>query len=273
MAGTGWDGKTLGFIGGGNMAEALVRGVLAADLMPADMITVYDPLLVRRQIFSAFGCVATDNPAAPPCKNVVLLAVKPQTISLALAEAAKAVTPDTLVISIAAGVRIDTIERALPAGTGVVRVMPNTPLLIGKGVSALAAGSRADAADMDRAMELFSCAGRAYRVDEKDLDAVTALSGSGPAYLFAFAEALIAAGVAAGLSPALASDLAVGTLEGSAGMLSQLGDPAALRERVTSPGGTTAAALAVFRERRFAETIGEAVLAAKNRSTELGREQ
>lgn len=263
-----WKEKTLGVIGGGNMAEALVRGVVSSGLVPAGRVVVFDILPERRAVFSAFGCGTVDSAAEIAHADAILLATKPQ--NLLQAVAGFPARPEQLVISIAAGVSTRTIESALHPGARVVRAMPNTPLLIGRGMTGLAGGANADVADVDAALALFSRSGDAVVVAEGQLDAVTALSGSGPAYLFRFAEALMAAGEGLGLSPDLAKRLAIGMLAGSAEMLAGDGDAPELRRRVTSPGGTTAAALAVFEERDFAGMVAAALAAARDRSVELG---
>ncbi len=266
-----WRGKTLGILGGGNMAEALVRGALSAGLMPPGSIYVHDPVPARRQVFVDLGCHASENPSPARRQDALLLSVKPQNIDEAVMASADEVKPGALVISIAAGVGIDRLEAMLPAGVGVVRVMPNTPLLIGQGMSALAGGRSVSAEGMRMAMELFAVAGTTLDVDESMLDAVTALSGSGPAYLFRFAETLIDAGTELGLARDVAETLAIGMLRGSAEMLSQFRQPALLRERVTSPGGTTAAALKVLDDGDLSGLVRRALTAARDRSIELGR--
>ncbi len=267
-----WRGKLLGIIGGGNMAEALVRGVITAGLVAAYRVIAYDPLPARRQVFADLGCLAAESVRDTLNADVILLATKPQNLREAVGGLSGAIRPGTLFISIAAGIGTQAIEKLLPSGTRVIRVMPNTPLLVGQGMSALARGSAAGQEDMELALELFACAGKAVEVRENLLDSVTALSGSGPAYFFRFAEALIAGGVALGMSPSLSKELTIAMLKGSAEMLERYQDPALLRERVTSPGGTTAAALKVFEDRDFAAMIAEALSAASRRSVELGQQ-
>lgn len=264
-----WQGKTLGVIGGGNMAEALLGGVIASGLIPAGSVLVYDVLPERRELFAGRGCVAVDEPEKAFCADVVLLAVKPQM----LAEALRGVPADAagLYISIMAGIPTARLGKMLPPGSRTIRVMPNTPLLVGRGMSALCPGDGAAAEDMRLALALFACGGDAVEVTEEMMDAVTALSGSGPAYVFRFAEALYAAGEALGLPPELARRLAVGTLDGAAAMLR--GDVPAeeLRRRVTSPGGTTAAALDALEAGGFEPLVTKALTAARDRGAELGR--
>lgn len=272
MSESRWKNRRLGIVGCGNMAEALVRGVLSAGLMPASGIVAYDPLPGRRGLFAGLGCAVVDAPLGVLSADAILLAVKPQVIKEAVGPVAAGARPETLFISIAAGVPARSIENLLFAGAKVVRVMPNTPLLVGKGVSALAGGANAGPEDTRLVRDLFACGGEAVEVREDMLDAVTTLSGSGPAYFFRFVEALIGGGTALGLSPELAKSLAIGTIAGAAALLGESGDPASLRERVTSPGGTTAAALAVFERRNLVGIVAEAMAAANGRSAELGRD-
>lgn len=268
-----WSKKSLGIVGGGNMAEALVRGVIAASLIPPERIIVYDPLVGRREVFREFGCKVGGNVLEVTSADVVLLATKPQNLPDVVRELALSTRSDQLLISIAAGIATRTIERLLPPGSRVIRVMPNTPLLVGMGVSALTRGMSADKRDIEMALELFACCGKAVEVEETLMDSVTALSGSGPAYLFRFAEALTAGAVRIGLPAELAKDLTISMLRGSAEMLSRYQDAALLRERVTSPGGTTAAALAVLDERDMSDVVAAALEAARRRSQELGKEK
>lgn len=269
---THYTDKTLGVLGGGNMAEAIIRGVLDADLLPAARITVYDPLPARRAVFAALGCAAPDDACAAARADVVLTAVKPQVYRAAVGAVAAALAPQALVVSIAAGVPCRTIEALLPAGTRVIRVMPNTPLLAGCGMSCLARGTHATQDDMACALELFACAGTALETNESAMDAVTALSGSGPAYIFRFAEALMAGGEQIGLTPDQARLLTIKTLSGAAAMLERTQDAATLRRNVTSPGGTTAAALRVLDDADLMGTAARALAAARDRSIELGRD-
>lgn len=264
----------VGFIGGGNMAEALVRGLLQAGTK-ARSIVVGEPVGKRRaQLRRRYGVVATkSNLDVARVSNVLVLAVKPQVLAQVLAGMAPAVEASHLVVSIAAGARLATIEGALGERRHVVRVMPNTPCLVSRGMSVLCRGSHATAADLRTAKQLFMTVGEVEVVDDEAcMDAVTGLSGSGPAYVYYFVEALIQGGVAAGLDPGLARTLAYQTVAGAAEMLGQTGrDPAELRAAVSSPGGTTLAGLARLDRGRFLETVGAAVAAASKRSKELAR--
>ena len=251
------------------MGEALLGGLLAAGRQPAELAVV-EPDPARRQVLEERfpGVTVTSEPL--PADGVVL-AVKPGTTGAAARAAGDAGC--ARVLSIAAGVTIAALESALPAGTPVVRAMPNTPALIGAGAAAIAGGSSAGEVDLAWAEEVLGAVGVVVRVDEPLLDAVTGLSGSGPAYVFLVAEALIDAGVLVGLSRELASTLAVQTLLGSARLLAESTDgPEALRAAVTSPGGTTAAALAVLEDRAVRAAFLGAVRAATERSRALGQD-
>jgi len=262
----------LTFIGAGNMAEALVNGVLKAELLPADRITVTDVLRDRLDYFhTRYGVEgATDNEAAVQGANVVVLAVKPQILAEVLAGFKSALSGNALVISIAAGVKAATIEAGLNEGQAVVRVMPNTPCLVGRGASAIAPGAHADEEDLATARKLLEAVGVAVEVEESDLDAVTALSGSGPAYIFYFIEAMLAAGREFGLDDAKTRLLVTQTVEGAARLVAESGeDPAELRRRVTSRGGTTERAIGVFDEGDMGDILNQAIQAAFQRSKEL----
>ena len=255
-------------LGGGRMGEALVGGLLAAGWAEAGDVVVVEPVAARRDELTAAhpGLRVTD---APQRADGALLAVKPGDVPAACA-ALTEVKP-ARVLSIAAGVTIAALEAALPPGTPVVRAMPNTPALVGAGAAAVAPGSSAGDDDLAWAEQILGAVGVVVRVEEPLLDAVTGLSGSGPAYVFLFAEALVDAGVAAGLTRDVATTLAVQTVLGSAQMLSETGThPAVLKDMVSSPGGTTAAGLRALESRAVRSAIIEAVLAATQRSKELG---
>ncbi len=260
------------FLGAGNMAEALVRGLLDGRVCPASHVTVTDVRPERLAYFqSTFGVAgAAGNIGAAAAADVLFLAVKPQQVRDVLTEIAPHVRPGALLISIAAGVRTATLESLLGETTRVVRAMPNTPALVGAGVTAFCPGRWAQETDLQRAEQLLRAVGVVVRVKESDMDAVTAVSGSGPAYVFAFMEALLDGAQQLGLDPALARRLVYGTLAGSI-KLAESSDvsPGVLRERVTSKGGTTAAALEVVRTRAVAQAWVDALAAAKRRSVEL----
>ncbi|MFP4433671.1 MAG: pyrroline-5-carboxylate reductase [Phycisphaerae bacterium] len=260
----------LGIIGAGNMAEAIVRGVLKAGVLPPDRIIAADPSEQRRAVFERIGTDVTDNNAAAAAPQV-LLAVKPQMMDEVLPALAESIGTDALVISIAAGVKTASLDAALGGKSRIVRVMPNTPMLVGAGVSALCPGPRATDNDLVWVEALLSASGCVLRVDESDMDAVTAVSGSGPAYFFYLVEAMIAAGVAEGLSPEAAALLAGATCRGAGEML-LAGDESAgtLRAKVTSPGGTTQRAIETMDAENVQTALTRAVRAAAQRSRELG---
>jgi len=263
----------LGVIGAGNMAEALLRGAISADVLDAGAVVVSDPDASRRELFTReLGVTAVEDNTTPAACSAVLLAVKPQVMGAVLAEVAGAVGADATVVSIAAGVRTQFISDNLAGKGRIVRVMPNTPMLVGAGVSALCKGPGASDAELARAQKLFAACGRTVRVDEPMIDAVTAVSGSGPAYFFYLVEAMIAAGVAEGLDEPVARELAVQTCRGAGELLAATGEaPEALRARVTSPGGTTQAALEMMESAGVQDALVAAVRRAAERSRELGK--
>ncbi len=263
----------LAFIGAGNMARAIVGGLIDAGGVS---IVCADPVAEQRTALATLGAeTTTDNTAAVTGADAVVLAVKPQVlpeVCRALAPALADARP--LVVSIAAGVPLSVLAACCGQTLPIVRCMPNTPALIGHGITALYANSRASGEQRALAERILGATGAALWVDsEAELDAVTAVSGSGPAYVFALIEAMEHAGVALGLPEQTARQLAVATAEGAGALAAGSSEsPAVLRERVTSPGGTTAAALAVFAERDFGGLVAAAIRAAHARSAELGRE-
>jgi pyrroline-5-carboxylate reductase len=259
----------LAVFGGGNMGAALVGGLVASGWAAAGELTVIEPLAERRQtlVHDLPGVVVTD--AMHDGVDGVVLAVKPGDVPTAARTAAA--LGATRVLSIAAGVTTATIEAALGTEAAVVRAMPNTPALVRAGVAAISPGRRAGEADLDWAAGILGAVGTVVRVPESSLDAVTGLSGSGPAYVFLVAEALIDAGVAVGLSREDSGTLTTQLLVGSAALLAATGDrPEVLRARVTSPGGTTAAGVQVLEGAGLRATFAEAVSAATERSRVLG---
>ncbi len=269
----GLRGKRLAVIGSGNMAEALVRGILRAGLLPPDAVATSDIAEDRLRRFREQFGVATgsDNAAIAAKADLVLLAVKPQVMGQVLQGLARAIDRQ-LVISIAAGIPTYAIESRLPGSVRVVRVMPNSPALVLEGASALCAGAHVAPEDLGVARALFEAVGRTVVLDETAMDAVTGLSGSGPAYIFVIIEALADAGVRVGLGREVAQLLAAQTVLGSARMVLETGKhPAALKDMVTSPGGTTAAGLHALEGRALRAALLDAVEAATARSRELGR--
>lgn len=263
---------TVAFIGAGNMAGALIRGLVATGTVSADHIIAADPDRARLEALQAELGIrsARDNAEALGEADVVVLATKPQVFPQVLPALADALRPGTLVVSIAAGISTKIIERALPAGAHVVRTMPNTPALVGAGATALAGGTHATDEDLALSEALFQSVGLCVRVPEAQIDAVTGLSGSGPAYVFAMIEALRDAGVREGLSEETSLRLAAQTVFGAARLLLEQDEsPETLRERVTSPGGTTRAGLDALEASGFTGTLADAVRAATRRSNEL----
>lgn len=264
--------QTLAFIGAGNMAEALIKGLLAAKTLSPRQLIATDVRPERRTELSAAYGIRTlaDNAAAVQVAEIILLAVKPQQMTEVLGNLKSQITTHKLLISIAAGVTTARIERELGGTPRVVRVMPNTPALVGAGAAGLCRGRHATDSDLATAETILQAVGITVRVAEDAMDAVTALSGSGPAYLFYLAETLIAAGVKVGLSPEIARQLAIQTVHGAGKLLAESSDaPEVLRQKVTSPGGTTEAALKVMTERQLADIIAAAVEAATKRGKEL----
>lgn len=270
--------RNIGFIGAGNMARAMIGGLLAAGVHPATEIVASDPDAGARERLAAEHHVRVhgDNARVAAEAHTLVLAVKPQTMDGVLAALAGTVTPEHRVISIAAGVTLARLERglgeAVPAGR-LVRAMPNTPALVGEGITVWCARGAVHDDDAAIVARVFSAIGRQRQVaSEALLDAVTGLSGSGPAYVFLFLEALSDAGVREGLPRDLADELATQTVLGSARMVQTThASFAALRNQVTSPGGTTIAGLAELERGAVRSAVFEAVRAATRRSRELGQ--
>ena len=270
----------MGFIGGGNMATALIGGLLRSGLVSAKNVTVSDPSESRRSFLSSLNVKVTADNREAAQLPVVWLAVKPQVADTVMDELAPESAEDVggwfknpLVISIMAGISTRRLAQRLPAGSHIIRVMPNTPLLVGAGASVIARGPGASAEDAEWVLGWLRSSGKAEEIPEELMDAVTALSGSGPAYLFAVAEWMIEAGKAVGLSYEQADRLTRTTLFGASKMLAESKfDPQGLRDQVTSPGGTTEAALKVLSQKKVNEIFREAIEAAAKRSKELGKE-
>ncbi len=261
------------FIGAGNMAEAIARGVIAAGIYKADDMAAVDPMTERRTLFSKQLSIAcsTDAPLAAARSDCVILAVKPQKITEALTDLKPGIHSGTLLISIVAAVSTKYIESMLPP-VRVIRVMPNTPMLVRSGASGLCRGSLASAEDMARARGIFGSCGVTAEVAENLMDAVTSLSGSGPAYVFFLAEALASAGEKMGLPKAEAELLARQTIVGAGKMLAESADSAAeLRRKVTSPGGFTEAAIHSMEANGFPALMEAALSAAEQRGRQLAR--
>ncbi len=265
----------IGFIGGGQMAEALIRGLLSSKRTTPEKIIVSEPLAERRRyLVETFAGLKTlaDNKTLVREADLIVLAVKPQIIKQVLQEIAPLVERRHLIISIAAGIPLAFLERYLPSKTRVIRVMPNTPALVLAGVSAYTGGQAVSPEDLALAREFLSGFGVALELPEHYFDAVTGLSGSGPAFVAAFVEALTDGGVRVGLPRPVAEKLALETVLGTAKlMLRAQKDPYALKSMVTSPGGTTIAGLKVLAKSGFNGSVMEAVEEATKRSQELSR--
>lgn len=264
----------LGFLGAGKMASALAKGFIHAGLATGDSIIASDPSEAARASIAKDAGIRTADSNIDVLKSapVIILAVKPDQVSAVLAEVRPHFTDAHLLISIAAGVTLARMETALPAGAKVVRVMPNTPALVGASASGFALGQAAGAGEAQLVQKLFSAVGTAYQVKESLLDAVTGLSGSGPAYVFLMIEALSDGGVAAGLPRDIATQLAAQTLLGSAKLLLETGQhPGALKDMVTSPGGTTIDGLHELEKGGLRAALINAVRAAAEKSRKLGQ--
>jgi len=265
--------RTVGFVGGGNMAEALIKGLLHAQVLAPSQIIASDVKADRLKHLQAVHGIRTtaDNHALVRASNVVVLAVKPQVVDRVLNAIGKDLPSEALLVSVAAGVPIEGLEARLPAGARVVRAMPNTPATALAGATAISAGSHATDADVDVARELFEAVGRVVTLDETLLDAVTGLSGSGPAYIMLIIEALADGGVKMGLHRDTALLLAAQTVYGSAKLLLETGEhPGRLKDMVTSPGGTAITGLHTLEHGGVRTTLMNAVEAATRRSRELG---
>ena len=265
----------LAIIGAGTMAEAIARGILRAGLLSADQMIASDVTEARRSLFQDDLHVraVSDNAAAVRSAKTILLSVKPQQMEAVLGEIGRHASPDALFVSIAAGVSSASIERHLGAGQNwrIVRTMPNTPMLVGEGIVAISPGRHATPQDLAQARRIFESAAGVIELPEEKLDAVTALSGSGPAYFFFLVEQMIRAGMELGLTREQAHTLATRTALGSARMLVTCPDsPEELRRKVTSPNGTTQAAIETMQSRQVPEGIVAAILRAAERSRELG---
>jgi len=265
----------LGILGAGNMAEAIARGLIDHQVLPASQIIAADVSPERREVFqSKLGIHAVDNNLDVARQaRAILLSVKPQQMKDALAGIGTVLQPDQLIVSIAAGISTSFIENNLQTTrpARVIRTMPNTPVLVGEGMVALSRGAHASADDLAAARRLFESSARVIEVEERLLDAVTAISGSGPAYVFFLVEQMIRAGIEMGLTPDHARLLAIQTTVGSAKMLASSTDaPQDLRRKVTSPGGTTHAAITHMETHALPAIIVEALHQAERRGKELG---
>jgi pyrroline-5-carboxylate reductase len=265
--------KKIGFIGGGAMAEALMRGMLNAGLVVPSQLTVSDITEKRLDYLHAtFGVsTTTDSQDIAKQSDILFLTVKPQVISTVIDTIAPVVAKTTVLVSVAAGVTIATFQGKMP-GVPIIRVMPNTPVAVGEGMSAMALGKYATSAVSEPVAQVFASVGQVVTVSEDAMDAVTGLSGSGPAYAFVLIDALTDAGVRVGFSRQTAVLLAAQTLLGAAKMVLETGQhPAQLRDMVTSPGGTAITGVHVLEQNGVRAALMDAVVAATNRSREMGR--
>lgn len=264
---------TLGFVGLGNMGTAILNGLLESETVPTSRVCAFDVDTKKTDAVAARGAAVAASPEdlASHC-DAIVLAVKPQDMGSALESMRSALTEKKLLLSIAAGISIAYIQDRVGAAVRVIRAMPNTPALVRAGAAGYAASSNCTAEDAAAAGMIFSAVGIAEKVPEESLDAVTALSGSGPAYFFLLVECMIAAGAGLGLPKDQAARLATQTFRGAGLLLDASGEsPETLRRNVTSKGGTTEAALTVFERREFKAIVKEAMDAAARRSSELGQ--
>jgi len=264
---------TIAVLGAGKIGEALLSGLLTAGRSADELLFTERYPDRAAELTKRYGVRSVDVPDAAAEADVLVVAVKPQDIEPLLDELAPVIRPDTLVVSLCAGLPTRLYQRRLPEGTPVVRVMPNTPMLVGEAMSAISAGKHASAAHLALVEDLLGSVGRVVRVPESQQDAVTALSGSGPAYFFFLVEAMIDAGILLGLPRAVAADLIIQSAVGAARMLRDTGEhPVTLREAVTSPGGTTIMAIRELENHGVRAALLAAIEAARDRSLELGRE-
>jgi pyrroline-5-carboxylate reductase len=264
--------KSIGFVGAGNMAEAMIRGLLRGKVFAPGQVTASAPREERRRELSEkYSIHMTQENREAAAQSIVVLSVKPQILSRVLDEISDSIRAESLVISIAAGVPVAAIQAKLRKGTRVVRAMPNTPALVDAGATAIAGGEHAQESDLEDAKKIFDAVGLTVVLDETLLDAVTGLSGSGPAYVFLILEALSDAGVKVGLSRRTSQLLAAQTLLGSAKLLLETNEhPGKLKDMVTSPGGTAITGLHTLEHGGVRTTLMNAVEAATRRSRELG---
>ena len=262
--------RTIALLGVGKLGEALLSGLLRSGTPVGQMLAAERYEERAREIEQRYGVTALTPEEATAKADVVLLAVKPQDMVTLLTEVGPHIRPGTLVVSMAAGITSALVEQHVPDGTPVVRVMTNTPVFVDEAMSAVSAGSHAGPEHLAVVEELLRPVGKVVRVPESQQDAVTALSGSGPAYFFFLVEAMIDAGILLGLPRAVAAELIVQTAVGSARMLRESGEhPVVLREAVTSPGGTTISAIRVMEDRGVRAAMLAALEAARDRSREL----
>ncbi len=262
--------QRIAILGAGVMGETLLAAILRSGHAAADLVISEKREERAAELREAYGVTVTGNAEAVTEADVVLIVVKPQDVLALLDEIAGSVRPEATVVSLAAGITIGAIEAALPAGVAVVRAMPNTPALVGEGMFGISPGTSATGDRVDEVVRLLESGGKVVVVDEAQQDAVTAVSGSGPAYVFYLAEAMIAGGIDAGLDEQTARTLTAQTLVGAAKLLAESDETAEeLRRRVTSPNGTTHAAITTFDDHGAKDALVAGVAAAAARSAEL----
>ncbi|KAF3336826.1 pyrroline-5-carboxylate reductase [Carex littledalei] len=262
----------LGFVGAGNLAESITRGVIKSAVLPATSIRTTHRRAERRSLFASFGCrILETNAQVVEDSDVVIISVKPQIVKQVLTELKPFFTKDKLIVSIAAGIKMKDIKEC--AGKSrIIRVMPNTPSAVGQAASVFCMGETATKKDEERVAKLFGAVGKVWTAEEKYFDAITGLSGSGPAYIYLAIEALADGGVAAGLTRDLALGLASQTVLGAAAMVNQTGKhPGQLKDAVTSPAGTTIAGIRELEKGAFRASLINAVVAATDRCRELSQ--
>ncbi|MBP2475992.1 pyrroline-5-carboxylate reductase [Crossiella equi] len=264
---------TTAVLGAGKIGEALLSGLLQAGRSPEDLLFTERYPARSAELTKRYGIQGVDVPTAAAKADVLVVAVKPQDIDPLLTELSPALRPGTLVVSLCAGLPTSLFEGRLPEGTPVVRVMPNTPMVVGEAMSAISAGRHAKPEHLTQAESMLASVGKVVRVPEAQQDAVTALSGSGPAYFFFLVEAMIDAGILLGLPRAVAAELIIQSAVGSAAMLRDSGEhPVALREAVTSPAGTTISAIVELEKHGVRAALIAAIEAARDRSVALGKQ-
>ncbi|MBK6872152.1 MAG: pyrroline-5-carboxylate reductase [Kineosporiaceae bacterium] len=263
-------GEQIAILGAGVMGETLLSGLLRAGWTADDVVITERRADRATELGERYGVRVSENVEAAAAADTVVLVVKPQDIASLLEEIAGALRPGTLVVCIAAGISTSFVEQRLPEGTAVVRVMPNTPAMVDQGMAAMSPGKYCDTAHLDRARAMLEATGKVLQVAEYHQDAITAISGSGPAYIFYVVEAMIEAGVLLGLPRSTSTELVVQTLYGAATMLKETGEhPTVLREQVSSPAGTTMAALRQLDDHKVRAAFLTAMEAARDRSREL----
>jgi len=267
------DRTVVAILGAGVMGETLLSGLLRSG-RPVDQLVVSERRPERiAELHDRYGVRVLDNAEAAAQAGTVVLVVKPQDMAGLLAEVREHLAPGALVVSLAAGITTATLEAGLPPGTPVVRVMPNTPARVDEGMAAISGGEHCDESHLAQAEEMLRSCGKVIRIGEQHLDAVTAISGSGPAYIFYVAEAMIEAGVLLGLPRTTSTQLVVQTLYGAATMLRETGEhPTVLREQVSSPAGTSMAALRQLDDHKVRAAFLTAMEAARDRSRELAEQ-